>query len=105
MTPPLPMRWWGTQIGCTQCEKATHLYNLLFSADGELCFVSYCDECNIYVKWTISATKLQHQAWVNDMSAFMNQATLIGETPQLPPPAFTDEDIAWMRAMHVKEDE
>lgn len=62
-------------------------------------------ECEVSISWEVTATKLQHQAWVNDISAYFREATLIDKPKQLPPPTFTEEDIKWMRGMHVKEPE
>ena len=59
--------WWGIGLPCSKCKEACTLSDVMYSSDGELCFIFVCHRCKEEYRWRVFTTALIRQALVNDL--------------------------------------
>jgi predicted Zn-ribbon and HTH transcriptional regulator len=52
------MKWWGLTVNCPDCKSETTLQFVMFSADGELKFTTYCPHCKEIITYKCYASFL-----------------------------------------------
>jgi hypothetical protein len=97
------MVWYGVARSCDECKTEGNLYQLAFSADGELHFSFYCPKCKKPFHWRIFATQLAHDAMCRDLMKCHHSKKVVpvANPPIITPEDFTEEDLKLFKLMNI----